>query len=104
MTMFICLRSATPDDVALLARMNRQLIEDEGSRNPMSLDQLEARMRCWLGGGWSITIVLAGDEVAGYAVYQVRRDEYCPDQQLVYVRQFFIRRELRRQGIGKSGA
>jgi len=30
-------RAATPQDAAVLARMNAQLIRDEGHRNPMSI-------------------------------------------------------------------
>jgi hypothetical protein len=33
-------RTASAADVALLARMNRQLIEDEGYRNRMTLEML----------------------------------------------------------------
>ena len=43
-------RRAVAADVSLLAGLNRQLIRDEGSRNPMGPDRLEARRRGWLEG------------------------------------------------------
>jgi hypothetical protein len=36
---------AAVDDVPLLAAMNSRLIRDEGHRNPMTLPELEERMR-----------------------------------------------------------
>lgn len=38
----LSIRSAIADDLPHLARMNRQSIEDERSRNPMSLDSVNA--------------------------------------------------------------
>ena len=46
--MSLVVRPANEADLLLLAQMNKRLIEDEGSRNPMSLDQLADRMRGWL--------------------------------------------------------
>jgi len=43
-------RIATQNDIPPLAKMNGQLIEDEGHRNPMSLDELEQRMAGRLDG------------------------------------------------------
>ena len=48
MTIALGYRVANFGDVPTLARMNRQLIEDEGHRNRMSLRQLEGRMRSLL--------------------------------------------------------
>jgi len=36
-------RLATPEDAALLAPLNQQLIRNEGHRNPMNLAQLTER-------------------------------------------------------------
>ena len=38
----------------------------------------------------------------GYAVYQLRPDEYFPQERHVYLRQLFVRREARRQGVGRA--
>ena len=35
-------------------------------------------------------------------MYQARRDEYFPDQTFVYLRQFYIEREMRGQGLGTA--
>jgi hypothetical protein len=40
-------RVATKRDCKILAELNWQLIADEGHRNPMSVPELEARLRDW---------------------------------------------------------
>ena len=100
--MSLLIRPANEADLPLLAQMNRRLIEDEGSRNPMSLDQLADRMRGWLLGDWELKLFATDDRVVGYAVYQLRRDEYFPEQTIVYLRQFYIEREMRGQGQGTA--
>lgn len=100
--MDVQLRRAGLHDVPALAAMNRQLIEDEVSRNPMTLAELEARMRGWVEGAWTVLLILVAGEVAGYALYQERRDEYFPEHVEVYLRQFFIRRDRRGRGIGRA--
>ncbi len=86
--------------------MNKQLIEDEGHRNPMSIPELAQRMRGWLQSGWKTDIfvqanALADDTIIGYALYQHRKDEFFPDQPVVYLRQFLIERKYRNQGLGR---
>jgi GNAT superfamily N-acetyltransferase len=98
--MTLAIRAATDDDLTLLARMNKHLIEDEGSRNPMSIEQLRQRMRGWLGGDWKIDLFVEEDAVVGYAVYQFRQDEYLPDKTIVYLRQMYIERDQRSRGLG----
>lgn len=97
------IRRATLSDVPLLARMNQGLIRDEGSRNPMSLEALETRMRGWLSNNWTAVFILSGGETAGYLLYQARRDDFFPEQIVIFVRHFFIQPEYRRQGIGRAG-
>jgi len=98
----LLIRSADEADLPLLAQMNKCLIEDEGSRNPMSLDQLADRMRGWLLGNWHLKLFATDGGAVGYAVYQARRDEYFPEQTIVYLRQFYIEREMRGQGLGTA--
>ena len=98
----LSLRSATNEDLAPIARMNRQLILDEGSRNRMSVPELEARLRDWLDGNWRIDVVRADGVVVGYAVYQIRTDEYDSALSVVYLRQMFVDREHRGHGIGSA--
>ena len=111
MRMSLAVRVAGSDDVRLLAQMNKRLIEDEGSRNPMSTPELEQRMRGWLDGGWNVDLFVesrampggqvdVGNPVVGYAVYQLRRDEYEQDEAVIYLRQFFIDRPYRDKGLG----
>jgi len=88
-------RKANESDVPWLARMNRELIRDEGHRNPMDESQLAERMASWLAGQYEATIFSADGVDLGYALY--KRD---PDQ--VYLRQFLVDRKHRRGGIGRT--
>ena len=47
----ITIETATLDDCPKLAMMNRQLIDDEGNGNTMTIAELEERMRDWLQKG-----------------------------------------------------
>jgi GNAT superfamily N-acetyltransferase len=97
------IRRATLKDVPLLAQMNKSLIRDEGSRNPMSIEALEIRMRGWLSNNWTAVFILSGGEPAGYLLFQVRRDDFFPEQTVVFVRHFFVAPVYRRHGIGRAG-
>ena len=104
--MTLSIRAATEEDIRILAMMNKQLIEDEGHRNPMSVPELAQRMRGWLQGGWNADLFVqantrADDTIIGYALYQYRQDEFFPDQTVVYLRQFLIEREYRDTGLGR---
>ncbi|QPC82952.1 GNAT family N-acetyltransferase [Phototrophicus methaneseepsis] len=94
-------RGATLEDVALLARMNKQLIEDENSRNPMSVEQLEARMKRWLQDSYEAVFIMHGDDVVGYMLYRTIDDEYFPYNSNIHIRQYFVMRSWRRRGIGQ---
>lgn len=96
-------RMAGPDDAALIAPMNRQLIVDEGSENPMTLPELEARMRRFLETGWSCALLELEEAVVGYALFETRPQPYDNARQEVFLRQYFIAADYRRQGIGKAG-
>lgn len=101
--MSIELLPASPSDAPLLARMNRQLIIDEHSRNRMSEDELETRMRDWLERDMRAVLIRYRHEVIGYLLYRRMNveNEYGPNEQVVYVRQFYIERSYRRRGIGQ---
>ncbi len=97
------IRAATEADLPLLAQMNKHLFEDAGSHNPMSIDDLRDRMATWLTANeWKIMMLAQGGAVFGYMVYQVRPDSYEPETAFVYVRQFFIERDWRRKGLGRT--
>ena len=87
-------RPATLDDCALLAELNHQLICDEGHRNPMTIPQLEQRMRGFIEGEYRAIIFEEYGEVVSYALYREGADE-------VYLRQLFVVRHRRRKGIGR---
>jgi ribosomal protein S18 acetylase RimI-like enzyme len=87
-------RPATLDDCALLASLNHQLIQDERHRNQMTASQLQQRMRGWLGGEYRAVIYEDGGEVVAYALFREMPEE-------IYLRQLFVARERRRQGVGR---
>jgi GNAT superfamily N-acetyltransferase len=94
------IRKAAEADVGILAQMNKALILAEGSRNPMTIQQLEERMHGWLLGEWTIEVFQLNEAVIGYAVYQVGIDEYFPEESFVHLRQFYIGNEHRSKGYG----
>jgi GNAT superfamily N-acetyltransferase len=99
MSLFI--RPTTETDLPILAQMNRCPIEDEGSRNPMSVQELQHRMCEWLHGDWKVELFVDDkDSIVGYAVYQFRSDIYDPCKVVAYLRQLYIERERRSKGLG----
>ena len=100
--MSIDLKKATINDIAALAEMNQELIQDEHNRNPMNVRQLELRMQTWLDGNWSAIMIYKNNDLIGYLMYQQREDDYHPDQRVIFVRQFFVQRAYRRRGIGRQ--
>lgn len=99
--MSVQIRQANLDDAPLLAKMNDRLVEDQGSENPFSLLELEQRFSEWLQTDeYQIDLFVQDREVLGYAVYQHRRDYYNAQQQVVYIRHFYIERAWRGQGVG----
>ncbi len=89
-------RRGTRADCALLGKLNHQLIQDEGHRNPMTELELAKRMRLWLSrGGYAAVLFKAAGEVVAYALYRE-----LPDQ--IYLRHLFVVRHRRREGIGRQ--
>ena len=88
-------RTATVADAVALARMNWQLIRDEGHRNEMSLTELEARMAGWLEGEYTAVVFAESGQLVGYALYRQEPEH-------VYLRQFFVEPEYRRRGLGRA--
>lgn len=88
-------RPATVADAPALARLNHELIRDEGHRNPMGVDALTERLRHWLADeGYEALLAFDGDELVAYVLW---RDQ--PD--CVYLRQIYVQREYRRQGTAR---
>ncbi len=88
-------RFATQEDVLLLAEMNQQLIRDEGHRNEMTLPQLQERMSRWLRGKYTAVVFSKGPETVGYALYR-------KDPEWIYLRQLFVKPEMRCKGIASE--
>jgi len=88
-------RFATEDDLDLLAEWNHQLIRDEGHRNPMDVPQLRERMRGWLAEEYRAVMFTVDAVPVAYALYRESENE-------VYLRQFFVDRGHRRQGLGRE--
>lgn len=89
------IRVCTEEDLDLLAVLNKQLIEDEQHDNRMSLDQLRERMQGFLRSNYRAYLFENGAQTIGYALVDHAR-------QPLYLRQFFICREVRRKGYGKK--
>lgn len=88
-------RHAGESDVALLADINRQLIEDEWNGDPMSLEQLENRMRRWLAeGDYQALLFLESGTAVAYSLVSV-------DEDSAFIRHFFVFRQHRGRGVGR---
>ena len=88
-------RFATESDVPWLAKMNQQLIRDEGHRNKMTLAELEQRMSNFLQTEYDAVIAGLGQTDIGYALYRQYPEWF-------YLRQIFIINSMRRKGFGRS--
>jgi len=75
--------------------MNLELIQDEEHSNPMGVGELESRMREWLEGQYEAVVFEDDDGPVGYALWR-------PEPEGIYLRQFFIRRDHRRKGLGRA--
>ncbi|MBR4245531.1 MAG: GNAT family N-acetyltransferase [Treponema sp.] len=82
-------------DLKELAQLNKQLIEDEKSDNAMNLEQLQKRMQDFLKSEYDAYLFMEEDCTIGYALVRYTAKP-------LYLRQFFIARNFRRQGKGKA--
>jgi GNAT superfamily N-acetyltransferase len=87
-------RFATMNDSALLAELNHQLIHDEGHRNKMTVPELQERIKDWFSSEYAAVIFEEGAEMIAYALYREQPKE-------IYLRQLFVARNRRREGIGR---
>ena len=86
--------AVSDSEMSLLAEWNHQLIRDEGHRNPMTVEQLAERMKKWVAEEYRAVIFTDHDPV-GYALFK-------QEEGLIYLRQLFVRRDRRGQGIGHA--
>ena len=87
------IKKCTLEDVPQLAILNKQLIEDEKSNNPMSIKELEERMSGFLQSEYDAYFFLVEESVVGYALVK----HTCTP---LYLRQFLIAREYRQRHHG----
>jgi len=88
-------RLADQGDLPLLARLNHELIQDEGANHPMTLDELQARMHGWLSARYQAVLFEESSQTVGYALFR-------QEEEGVHLRQFFIARGMRRRGYGRE--
>lgn len=88
-------RFATASDAELLAQWNHQLILDEGHRNRMTVPELADRMRGFLTGEYKAVLFARDGSDVAYALFRESPSE-------IYLRQLFVCRDFRRQGIGRA--
>lgn len=89
------IKKCTNQDITQLALMNKHLIEDEKSSNPMSVAELETRMRGFINDDYNAYFFIEDETILGYALI---RHTSTP----LYLRQFYIEREYRRKHYGKQ--
>lgn len=87
------IEKCTLEDIPQLAVLNKQLIDDEKSDNPMSIRELEQRMADFLNTDYDAYFFSVDDNVVGYAL--VKR--ICVP---LYLRQFLIDRQYRKKHYG----
>ena len=87
-------RVCDDSDLDALAFLNKQLIEDENHDNTMGIDQLKARMQAFIHSGYVAYLFENNGEIIGYALADHGRNP-------IYLRQFFICRNVRRRGFGR---
>jgi GNAT superfamily N-acetyltransferase len=88
-------RFATRADSQILGELNHQLIRDEGHRNRMPIPELVARIEEWLASEYRASIFENDSGVLAYALYREEEDH-------LYLRQFFVQRDQRRNGVGRQ--
>jgi len=88
--------TATEEHCKKLAFLNKCLIDEGGSYNTMSIQQLENRMMEFISSNNYIVIIFDVDNTQiGYTLVN-------KIQTPVFIRHFFIMKEFRRKGYGSS--
>ena len=89
----ILIQKCTLADVTQLALLNKQLIDDEKSNNTMSIKELEERMHEFVTTEYDAYFFIMQETVVGYALVKNKCNP-------LYLRQFLIRREYRKNHYG----
>lgn len=88
-------RFATEADLDFLADWNHRLIVEDLHRNSMTVPELRARMEGWMRTREYQPVIFSESGPVAHAVYGV-------DGEKVHLRQFFVRSDRRREGIGSA--
>lgn len=91
----INLIEASKENCIELAYLNKQLNDDGGCNNNMSVQELEKRMHKFLLSGYKAIIFEANGVHIGYTLIDINRTP-------VFIRHFLIIGEYRRQGYGTA--
>lgn len=83
------------EDYKYLAKLNKELINAEGSDNPMTPEELEERMKNFLQTTYEAYFFIEQNTIVGYALINI-------DCKPLYLRQFMIIPEYRRRHYGKQ--
>lgn len=83
----------TMDDLSVLAKLNRELYEDEKNDNIPEVEVLEERLKYAMEQGAVAFLFLEDKEVAGYALVRTQTTPY-------YLSHFFICKNVRRKHLG----
>ena len=89
------IKECSIDDVPLLAKMNQLFFEEEEPETNLSLPHLEERMKGYINSEYEAFFFVVDDKIVGYALCSKSKTP-------VYLRQFFIGRNDRRNGYGKQ--
>lgn len=101
MELTLSIHPLTPDELGIVADMNLQLQREEGSR-VMLLDDAIRRLSLWLAGDYVCHLYRFDQRLAGYVLYRPTDPDTEGHRDGVYIRQFFILPEFRRQGLGRA--
>lgn len=99
----ITMRVAEEGDLATICRLNQKLKDDEGSKTRLPWDDLVARLRGWLNNdGYQAVLFEQGQVSLAYLIFRREADPCVLEGEMIYIRQFYVDREMRLQGIGRA--
>ena len=89
------LTACTFDDIPVLAKLNKELYEDENNDNIPAMEILEERLRLSMEQGSKAFFFMMDGEVSGYALVKTQTTPY-------YLSHFFICKDMRRKPLGTT--
>lgn len=86
---------ASEEHCTELASFNKQLNDDGGCDNDMTIHELERRMHEFFLGGYQVIIFEVNGIHVGYTLVNIMKTP-------IFIRHFFVAGEFRRQGYGSE--